>query len=201
MGELLGCQSHWASKRLLICTVHHRLAAQSEGLGMLPVPLLRRILDFEHPETPPVQREVASSLPPHVVPTEVAIVLGHILWSCPRPLWDVWGPLAVLIVETTLSAAALLNEPDKDQIHHAGIVLTAVCGRQLVHPVEGLTPKLIKLGRTLKSTVGAANGLEGFIKHRATCAVEAARELEVHHAAVRIQSAWRGRAARRARVR
>lgn len=178
--SLLGCQRFWKPMRLAVCGVQHRLQQKGAGgLGLLPSALMRRVLSFVYPETLPVQEEVTKVLPPHAEATEVAIVFGHLLWSCPPCLWEAWSSVAVDCVE------AMLLSPGEAELHHAGIVLFAVCGRLTREPpqVEAVLQHAISLGQQLSAVAERRGGAAaGFVRHRIASAVEAARAVQQHQA-------------------
>lgn len=189
--KLLGCQPLWQQQRLTVCSCHHVLARECSGFGILPNMLVRRIMGYVFPEADPAQSAVASALPPHATDTEAAIVFGHLLWSCPGQVWEAWCSTGVLIVGTLLTGC---NEAD---VHHAGIILFALCGRLEREPIAGMNAKAVQLGHRLDSTASAQSGTStGFMRHRISGAVEAAKRCCMEakiKAATQIQAAWRGR--------
>jgi len=169
--HLLGCQPLWSSQRLTMCSVHAQLEQKSESLGLLPNFLLRRVLGFLYPETEPVLLEVARLLPPHAESTEVAIILGHLLWSCSPRLWEAWCPMSFIIIDTLLSAGPT-------EVHHAGIILFAACGRLSREPIEGAAAQAAALGRQLEAIAKPMVHAHGFIRHRIASAVEMAAGMD-----------------------
>jgi len=169
--QLLGCQPLWAPQRLAACTAHVHLAQTGKSLGTLPNFLLRRVLDFLYPEIDPVQAQVARALPPHAERTEAAIILGHLLWSCPSRLWQDWGPLALAIVDAQLSVCR------SAEAHHAGLILFAVCGRLTREPTKAIEIQAAALGPRLAAVAEGVNLTEGFMRHRIASAVEVAARI------------------------
>lgn len=188
--KLLGCQKLWEPQRLAVCSVHARLSKEGMGIGVLSATVVRNVLTYIYPESSPVQRELCHSHPPHAVPTEIAIVFGHIIWSCTESLWHVWGFVALTVVETLLATV------DSCRTHQAAIVLSATCGRLSREPLKDASRRAVVLGRALAKASWVLGSQEGFVRHRIACAVEAAELLEVR-GATRLQAAWRGRRARR----
>lgn len=169
--HMLGCQRLWAPQRLAVCAVHTQLSRTGASFGMLPNFLVRKVLGFLFPEKDPVQAKVACVLPPHAESSEVAIVLGHLLWSCPPQLWEEWCSLGLAVVE------ALLSVSRKAEVHHAGIILFAACGRLKREPVGGAQIRAVVLGRRLAMVAEGVNLAEGFVRHRIANAVEVAAEV------------------------
>mmetsp|Transcript_42942 Transcript_42942/g.118764 ORF Transcript_42942/g.118764 Transcript_42942/m.118764 type:complete len:411 (+) Transcript_42942:3-1235(+) len=181
--RILGCHRLWAVQRLTVCAVWHRQSADHVGLGTLPAGLMRRVLDMVFPEPPAVQTEVERALSPRALPTEIAIVFGHLLWSCPRALWEVWCPMALTVVETLLSESPGAEPPDADRVHHAGIVLLSATGRLAREPLPGMALRATSLGRNLRIvaavvlTARQAAKTPGYVRHRVSDAVESAAAL------------------------
>ena len=168
--KLLGCQQLWQKPRRTILLFHHMLAKESRGIGELPHTLMRRVMGFVFPEPDPVQSTVACTTPPHATDTEAAIVFGHLLWSSPAEIWRDLCPAGVLVVDT------LLTTSQDSAVHHAGIILFALCGRLEREPLHEFNLMACNLGRRLKDLAGNCK-LTGFMRHRVDSAVEASCHL------------------------
>jgi len=197
----LGCQQLWAPERYVVCAIHRRRSVLGVDFGTLPPVLLRRILDFIFPETQPAQRDVTRAMPLHLhaTQTEVALIFGHLIWNCPRALWEVWTPTALMVVETLLPrrmtsfglGEVSIPEPSSSRVHQAALLLAVLCGRLLKEPLRGMVSRAAKLTNTLVTAVTDAGQLEGYVRHCVACAAESAATLSASEA-VRIQAAWRG---------
>eukprot|EP00419_Tripos_fusus_P022327 CAMPEP_0172717438 /NCGR_PEP_ID=MMETSP1074-20121228/71433_1 /TAXON_ID=2916 /ORGANISM="Ceratium fusus, Strain PA161109" /LENGTH=395 /DNA_ID=CAMNT_0013542377 /DNA_START=60 /DNA_END=1244 /DNA_ORIENTATION=+ len=195
----LGCQKLWAPERYVVCGFHRRRSALGTDWGVLPPVLLRRILDFIFPESQPAQRDVTRSMPLHATETEVALIFGHLLWNCPKALWGVWAPTALMVAETLLSrrmtsfgpgeAGTGSPQPDSSRVHQTALLLAVLCGRLLKEPLQGMISRATKLTDKLKGAVAGAGQIEGSVRHCVKCAAESAATLSDGEA-MRIQTAW-----------
>lgn len=200
----LGCQQLWAPERYALCALHSRRSTSGAEFGALPPVLLRRILDFIFPESQPAQRDVIRTMPLHATQTEVALIFGHLMWNCPRALWEVWAPTALMVAETLLPrrmtrfGPAVADPPvaNSSRLHQAAILLAVLCGRLLKEPLPGMLSRATKLTDTLVTAVTSAGQIEGCVRHCVACASESAAALSAGEA-MRIQAAWRGWHARR----
>jgi len=200
----LGCQQLWAPERYALCALHRRRSTLGVDFGVLPPVLLRRILDFVFPESQPAQRDVTRTMPLHATQTEVALIFGHLMWNCPRALWEVWAPTALMVAGTLLPRCTtslghgVAGGPagNSSRLHQAAILLAVLCGRLLKEPLQGLPSRATKLTDTLVTAVTGAGQIEGYVRHCVACAAESAVALSAGEA-MRIQAAWRGWHARR----
>jgi len=176
--RLLNCQPLMGQRRLAVCVACAHPPGDATSVAApfarLPNPLLRRVLQFLWPECAPEQAEVAKAFPPHATSVEMAIVFGHLQWSCSAKLWRSWGPLALLCVETLLPAA-----DDADRLLVVAVVLLATCGRLAREPLEGTQELAAHLGRELAKMVAVRHftKLPGFVRFRIDEAIAAAAAL------------------------
>jgi len=226
MLTLLGCQSFWSQQRLAVCLAWYQLSSSDADLcniGALPMHTVRKILDMICPEALPPQAEVVNTLSPRTSPINMAIVLGHLVWSCSTELWKVWCPLAFTAMEALMETSSELQSPGPtERLHQVAMILYSVCQRLVREPLGGAVRKAVSLGRSLVASTHHLLPSEapGFVKHRIEEAILAAETLEnggpgiadlratlaldpdavwlrkLHVEITRIQAHWRGRLAR-----